>query len=266
MQPPPMDMASKPNLGASRGVAVPGLPTRPSQQYDDDDGPPARQTINIPSPPHVPRSPSPQTPTEMRSASPIRVAMPVGRGNEQDMEPPEERFSPPPVPAESIAQAAKEARNMSPEPQVEADELARGASEAAAASTFGGASNTGTAEADGQGKRALVQYDYEKAEDNEVELRDGEIVTNIDMVDPDWWFGKNSRGEAGLFPSNYVEIIQDEEPPAAAAMPATPAAPPASGGVSKLPTATAQYDYEAAEDNEISFPDGATITGVVMCP
>jgi hypothetical protein len=39
------------------------------------------------------------------------------------------------------------------------------------------------------GKRALIQYDYEKAEDNELELREGEYVTNIEMVDDDWWMG-----------------------------------------------------------------------------
>ncbi len=27
-------------------------------------------------------------------------------------------------------------------------------------------------------------------------------------------------------------------------------------------TAVAQYDYEAAEDNELSFPDGATIESI----
>ncbi len=43
---------------------------------------------------------------------------------------------------------------------------------------------------------------------------------------------------------------------------AAPVAAPARGA-SAGPTATAQYDYEAAEDNEISFPEGAKITGLV---
>jgi hypothetical protein len=113
------------------------------------------------------------------------------------------------------------------------------------------------------GKRALIQYDYEKAEDNEIELREGEYVTNIEMVDDDWWMGTNTEGESGLFPSNYVELVEDDEheshpaPPPAPAHVAepepepTPAAPAAGGGGK---TATAQFDYEAAEDNGNTLP------------
>ena len=56
----------------------------------------------------------------------------------------------------------------------------------------------------------MVQYDYEKAEDNELELKEGEYVTNIEMVDDDWWMGQNVHGETGLFPSNYVELVEGD--------------------------------------------------------
>lgn len=85
--------------------------------------------------------------------------------------------------------------------------------------------------------------------------------------------GTNSRGESGLFPSNYVELIEDDtahagggpthanipvvNEPAETHAPPPPPAPAAAGA-----TATAQYDYEAAEDNELSFPEGAKITNV----
>jgi drebrin-like protein len=90
------------------------------------------------------------------------------------------------------------------------------------------------------------------AEDNEIELKEGEYVTNIDMVDEDWWMGENARGQSGLFPSNYVELVKDNDsnaPPAASAnMDPAPSAPTAGspGGSKAGPTATALYDYEAA--------------------
>jgi hypothetical protein len=123
------------------------------------------------------------------------------------------------------------------------------------------------------GKRALVQYDYEKAEDNEIELKEGDYVTKIEMVDDDWWMGQNVSGETGLFPANYVELVEDEELHAAAGntphqehRAAYKEAPPVHTEAKKAQTATAQFDYEAAEDNELSFPDGAKITSVVSTP
>lgn len=131
------------------------------------------------------------------------------------------------------------------------------------------------------GLRAAVQFDYDKAEDNEIDLREGEVVTEIDMVDEDWWLGVNTKGERGLFPANYVEVVEDDHAgshvPAPAAEPepelaSTPApapapvpapAPAAEPVSSKGPTATAIYDYEAAEDNELSFPENAKILNVV---
>jgi hypothetical protein len=235
--PPPMDMTSKPN--ASRGVAMPGLPTRPT-------GVPAEQHVDIPSPPPQPRSPSPPTP-DLRPSSPFRVAMPVSRtAQPEEMEPAEELHPSAPVPVSSIGQAS---RSVPAEPTAGA--------------------TSAPAHAGGSGKRAVIQYDYEKAEDNELELREGEYVTNIEMVDDDWWMGQNERGEQGLFPSNYVELVEEEEARpttsqrAAVTTPPPAPAPAAGGGGSKGKTATAQYDYEAAEDNELSFPDGATIINLV---
>lgn len=280
--PPSLDTSSKPNAGA-RGVPMPGLPTRPKEPESDDEDVPATQTQRLPSPPRQPRSPSPEP-----SGSPVRIAMPIARGREPELSPAEEQ--PPAMPNRSLAQAASQARDLSPEPQVEAKDPARGAGLAVAAGTFGAAAVAGAAagaalgasahdEEDtaagagsGAGKRAVILYDYEKAEDNEVELREGEHVTDIDMVDEDWWMGTNPQGERGLFPANYVELVEgDDDAGAAPPLPSHPSAPeeveppaaaPQAAGRSG-PTATAIYDYDAAEDNELSFPEGATITGVV---
>lgn len=270
--PPPMDMSSKPNAGA-RGVPIPGLPSRHAEPEEDDIPPVQHQ--RLPSPPAHPRSPSPEP-----AGSPVRIAMPVARGREpEELSPAEERA--PPMPTRSLDQAAQHARDISPEPKIEAHDPARGAGAAAAAATFGAgaavgagiAAAAGAGGAGSGGKRAVIQYDYEKAEDNEIELREGEYVTNIDMVDEDWWMGTNSQGETGLFPSNYVELVEGDDdddaggPPPLPTHPSAaeeepPAGPPQPAGGSG-PTATALYDYDAAEDNELSFPEGATITNVV---
>jgi drebrin-like protein len=75
-----------------------------------------------------------------------------------------------------------------------------------------------------------------------------------------------------LFPANYVELQTGGDPSAAPtqqepqqqtqAEPVEAHQPAAAAQQSALPTATAQYDYEAAEDNELSFPEGAKITDV----
>lgn len=267
--PPPIDMSSRPNVGASRPSA--------SQV-------PAEQHVNVPPPPAQPRSPSPEPEEEEdygRPSSPIRVAMPVSRTQQPELSPAHE-----PKQGLPAASLAKIASRQDSEP--EDDTSARRTAQTAAAATFGagagaaavaataGGSHVDSGGAAKGGLRAIVQYDYEKAEDNEIELVEGQYVTNIDQVDDDWWMGTNSKGETGLFPSNYVELAEggeDDEPaplPARAAAPVAaqrspsppPAAQPATSGAAGK-TATAQYDYEAAEDNELSFPDGATIQNVV---
>ncbi|KAI5309409.1 hypothetical protein KEM55_003299 [Ascosphaera atra] len=123
--------------------------------------------------------------------------------------------------------------------------------------------------AGGSGITARAEYDYEKAEDNEIDLAENEIVRDIQKVDEDWWLGTNGKGETGLFPSNYVVEIEggadaSADASAAAPVPAAPAPVPAAGAgaAAGKPTATSMYDYEAAEDNELGFPEGAKIVNV----
>lgn len=262
--PPPLETSSKPNAG--RGIPIPGLPTRPSQPQEEEGAP------RMPTPPpQPPRSPTPPTPPAMDSGSPIRVAMPVGRGhNDQEVEDArEEQFSPPPsMPTRSLAQVIPHEDDLPEEPS--GYDPARGAGVATAATSFGGAAaEAAHPGAHESGMRALVQYDYEKAEDNELELKEGEYVTNIEMVDEDWWMGQNPHGESGLFPSNYVELVPDEEEAGGQAARQPEPEPEHEqhhvGGAEadEGHTATALYDYEAAEGNELSFPENAKITGVV---
>ena len=256
--PPPLHTSTKPN--ASRSVPMPGLPARPPQSTQEEDG---QEFSRLPTPPpQPPRSPTPPTPPAMDSGSPIRIAMPVGRGHEDVENAREEQFSPPPaMPARSLAQVVPQEDDLTEEPS--GHDPARAAGEAAATASFGkGAVESAHPGAHESGKRALVQYDYEKREDNELELREGEYVENIEMVDDDWWMGQNPRGETGLFPRTFVELLEGEshgEGGATGYEAATPHASEASQGV----TATALYDYEAVEGNELSFPEDAKIVNVV---
>ncbi|KAK2065118.1 SH3 domain-containing protein [Colletotrichum caudatum] len=230
--PPPPPSGSRPPPAG--GFALPGLPSRPAAAQEEEE-------------------------EEEEPQSPIRVAQPVARGHEVDLEPPVEREPPRPIPTQEIERELPREEDLSDE----RNDVGRGAAAAVAEHEFG-QEQVAAGQASSGGKRALIQYDYEKAEDNELELREGEYVTNIEMVDDDWWMGTNSRGESGLFPSNYVELVDDEPEPAPAARSAPPPAPaqaepaPAADGGGR--TATAQFDYEAAEDNELSFPENATIT------
>ncbi|KAL0571071.1 hypothetical protein ABG067_009375, partial [Albugo candida] len=103
-------------------------------------------------------------------------------------------------------------------------------------------------------------------------LLEGEVVHQIDQVDEGWWFGVSEDGKKqGLFPANYVQILEPEqhEEEATAAPPPPPPAPPAPVAPAAAPAApqppavqdqgnvaVALYDYQAEEDNEISFVEG----------
>ncbi len=261
--PPPLDTSSKPNAG--RGIPIPGLPNRPAQPEEDEE----YEAPSLPAPPpQPPRSPTPEPSPAIDSGSPIRIAMPVGRGNDQDVENArEEQLSPPPaMPIRSLAHAVPDEDDLTEESTVH--DPARGAGEASAATRFGAeAADSAHPGAHESGKRALVQYDYEKGEDNEIELKEGDHVTNIEMVDENWWMGTNINGESGLFPSNYVELVEGEGAPGAHAQ-HQPEPEPEQHAAASAPeeqgaTATALYDYEAAEENELSFPEHAKITGIV---
>ncbi|ORY57541.1 uncharacterized protein BCR38DRAFT_469085 [Pseudomassariella vexata] len=236
--PPPLPTGDRPSDAPSGGFALPGMPPRPPPPtYEEEDE---------------------------EEPEPIQVARPVARGPEIELEPAAE--PPRSLPVRPIEQEMPREEDM-----VEEEDSfdPRAAATSVAEQQFGHEPVAAAPAASG-GKRAIIQYDYEKAEDNELELREGEYVTNIDMVDEDWWMGTNSAGESGLFPSNYVELVEDDNASAAvqALPPLAPAAAPepepepepAAGGSAVV--ATAQFDYEAAEDNELSFPEGAKITNL----
>ncbi|EPX73326.1 App1 protein [Schizosaccharomyces octosporus yFS286] len=103
---------------------------------------------------------------------------------------------------------------------------------------------------------AVVIYDYSPEEENEIELTEGEKITIIDFVDEGWWLGEKSNGKQGLFPSNYVELLQEET--VAPVQASESNVEDTSGQIS----VKAVYDYEAQEDNELTFYESDIITNV----
>ncbi|PHH59886.1 hypothetical protein CDD81_2405 [Ophiocordyceps australis] len=221
----------------SGGFALPGLPSRPPPPTEEEQEEEYQHS-------------------EEEAASPIRVAVPVAR--EADAK----EASTPLTEAPTPPSGDDVPREKHLPDEEETDYSARRAAAAVAEQNLPVHQETAY-QAEQGGKSALIQYDYDKAEDNEIDLIEGELVTNIDMVDEDWWMGTNSKGESGLFPSNYVELIDDEGESAGARAPAPELETRAASHTADAgDTATAMYDYEAAEDNELSFPEDAVITNL----
>jgi len=128
----------------------------------------------------------------------------------------------------------------------------------------------------GQGVCAVVLYDYEAEEENEMALVEGETIEQIEQIDEGWWSGVGAGGtKSGLFPANYVEVMEGSgdaaetapippppppPPPAELAAPPAPPAPPVHAPAEdEGVVAIALYDYDKAEENELSFKEGDRI-------
>ncbi len=57
---------------------------------------------------------------------------------------------------------------------------------------------------------AVVTFDYEATQDDELTLKEGQIITNINMMEEGWWEG-DLNGQRGLFPDNFVELKKPEK-------------------------------------------------------
>lgn len=79
---------------------------------------------------------------------------------------------------------------------------------------------SGTAEGQSQGKRdwrlhcsnpnlARALYDYDPQRDDELEFKEGDIITILYKNEDDWYEGILD-GRRGLFPSNYVEELSND--------------------------------------------------------
>jgi len=70
-----------------------------------------------------------------------------------------------------------------------------------------------------------AKHEFWAENDAELSLAVGDIITVLNRDDEGWWEGEGKNGQRGLFPSNYVDII--ESAPASRAPPGP--RPPATG-------------------------------------
>jgi SH3 domain-containing kinase-binding protein 1 len=52
---------------------------------------------------------------------------------------------------------------------------------------------------------AIVEFDYQSQEPDELTIKKGESITNIKQMDGGWWEGK-LNGRTGVFPDNFVKV------------------------------------------------------------
>merc|ERR1712080_548119 len=56
--------------------------------------------------------------------------------------------------------------------------------------------------------KAQAIYDYEAEDDTEISFLPGDVITEIDQFDEGWWTGRAPDGKVGMFPANYVQLLQ----------------------------------------------------------
>ncbi|XP_036183014.1 drebrin-like protein isoform X4 [Myotis myotis] len=60
----------------------------------------------------------------------------------------------------------------------------------------------------GKGLCARALYDYQAADETEISFDPENLITGIEVIDEGWWRGYGPDGHFGMFPANYVELIE----------------------------------------------------------
>jgi len=60
--------------------------------------------------------------------------------------------------------------------------------------------------------RAIVRYPYTAANEDELTMAEGDIISVLDqnLVDAGWWKGE-LKGHVGVFPDNFVELLPADD-------------------------------------------------------
>jgi len=107
--------------------------------------------------------------------------------------------------------------------------------------------------ASGAGQEVVALYDYDATEEGELTFAEGEKLTLLEQDDSGWWKGKTSKGQIGVFPSNFVEIVGANNSGTTGG-----GTGGGSGGNAIEINADyrALYDYDAEDDTELTIKEG----------
>ncbi|XP_070683880.1 SH3 domain-containing protein 19 [Pempheris klunzingeri] len=124
------------------------------------------------------------------------------------------------------------------------------------------------------GPRCVARFDFEGEHSDELSFSEGDVIQLKAYVGQDWARGQNGI-LTGIFPLNFVEVIEDLPPPpsqqqtqstriALPGMVASPntnpdAAKPAQASQSSVEWVVALYDFAGSTDSDLSFQQGDCI-------
>ncbi|XP_026159919.1 SH3 domain-containing protein 19 isoform X2 [Mastacembelus armatus] len=119
------------------------------------------------------------------------------------------------------------------------------------------------------GPRCVARFNFEGQSSDELSFSEGSVIELKEHMGQDWAWGQIGAS-AGIFPLNYVDIIEDIPPPpsqqqkqptriALPGMVASPAAKSAQASQSSVNWVVAQYNYVGKSDDELSFRKGDCI-------
>lgn len=192
---PPPGSCSSPEpepVRTSRGHPLPSLPSRQEPPEDDEEAPalPPRTLEGL----QVEKEP-------VYEAEPMYEAEPI---YEAEPEPePEPKLEPEPEPENDYEDVAHMDRNeQDDEPEGDYEDVLE-PEDASFPSSVAGSSGCPA----GAGISARALYDYQGEGSDEISFDPDDIITDIEMVDEGWWRGR-CHGHFGLFPANYVSLLQ----------------------------------------------------------
>ncbi|KAJ3172356.1 hypothetical protein HK101_011148, partial [Irineochytrium annulatum] len=88
-------------------------------------------------------------------------------------------------------------------------------------------SRRSTASTPNPSRQLRVLYDFDAEGPGELTIRKGDIINLTVEIDEGWWEGELADGSgSGMFPSNYVEVIEDAPAPTTPVMPSRPLSVP----------------------------------------